>query len=431
MLAVVEDDEHRSASDESSHQPHRVDPGLVDEPEDLAHSPYDVAASWHGGQVDPPDAVAESVEGHPRDLEGEAGLADAAETRHRDESLRVEPLDDLGDLQVPSDEGRQRRREVVRGFEVEVGVLAKDPILEEGGLRCGVEPELLAESLPKGEPGAQGVGLPSCAVEGEHQELMESLAVGVRADERLELWDGGIVLAEVELRLDRQLRCVKAHRGEFRGPSLHDQRSVREAAEGIPAPEGLGPVEQCDGADGVGVTGALRPGDEVHELIGVDVVAGGVDAVVVAVGPDPPVDRRLEVRHVGAHDVRGGGGCALAPDRLDQGVRAQLFRAGGEEGGEHPLLTWAPEVDVLPVIEHTQGAEECEFHVTTACSHPSYPPAAPPSGTAGYLLLPRTQGCCPPFWWTATLGTEGLGTAGLDCFWIGVWDPRGDGRRPT
>jgi hypothetical protein len=75
-------------------------------------------------------------------------------------------------------------------------------------LRSRLEPQLLDQQVACGAVGGERVGLPSGAVEREHQHRVEALAQRFGGDERLELCDHVVVPAVVEVMLDRELeRC--------------------------------------------------------------------------------------------------------------------------------------------------------------------------------------------------------------------------------
>ena len=84
----------------------------------------------------------------------------------------------------------------------ELGVLVQDLVLEPLQRGAGVEPELVAEHAPRFLESLEGVRLPSRAVQREHQLCAQALTQRVFDDEPLELENGLLVAAELELRLN-------------------------------------------------------------------------------------------------------------------------------------------------------------------------------------------------------------------------------------
>ena len=92
--------------------------------------------------------------------------------------------------------GRADRRRVERR------VLGEDRRLQPAKLGSGFEAELLAEDVSALLEDPQRVGLPTGAVQREHQQPAEPLAQRMRGDELLELDDCSLVAAELELEVE-------------------------------------------------------------------------------------------------------------------------------------------------------------------------------------------------------------------------------------
>ena len=123
----------------------------------------------------------------------------------------VEPGGELGELAVAA---RRRRVRVVGARPLagsaagtsERRVLGEDRPLELAQPLSRLDPELLDQRPARVLVGLQRVGLAVGAVEGEHQLRAQPLAVGVLADQGLELADDLGVATERELRLDELLQ---------------------------------------------------------------------------------------------------------------------------------------------------------------------------------------------------------------------------------
>ena len=91
--------------------------------------------------------------------------------------------------------------------EIEDWVVAEDLVLELAELGPRIDPELLAEELPRRGERPQGVGLPARPVQREHQLRPEPLVEGVFGDQRLQLADEVLVEPERKVGIDPGLEC--------------------------------------------------------------------------------------------------------------------------------------------------------------------------------------------------------------------------------
>jgi hypothetical protein len=108
-----------------------------------------------------------------------------------------------------------RRCERVGGCELRV--LVQDLLLEPLQRGAGVEPERVAEHVPRYLENLQGVRLPSRAVQREHQLCAKALAKRMFGNEPLQLDNDLLMAAELELGLnplfdDRQTELIEPRR---------------------------------------------------------------------------------------------------------------------------------------------------------------------------------------------------------------------------
>ena len=96
-----------------------------------------------------------------------------------------------------------RRAAVAR--RVERRVLGEDRGFEPTQLGPGVEPELLAEDVTTFLEDAERVGLPSGAIQRDHQQPTRPLTQRVRGDERFELADHTPMSPELQLDVESLL----------------------------------------------------------------------------------------------------------------------------------------------------------------------------------------------------------------------------------
>jgi hypothetical protein len=141
-------------------------------------------------EVDEVDAVGEPV-GEPvgevvRGLEREPGLADASGPGQRHQArAAAQQRRQLGQVGLATHERRRRGREVPARAQLRLDgerrVLLEDRPLQLVQRGAGLEPQLLAQRVPRVPEHRERVGLPIAPVEGEHQLPAEPFAAPVSA----------------------------------------------------------------------------------------------------------------------------------------------------------------------------------------------------------------------------------------------------------
>ena len=130
--------------------------------------------------------------------------------------------------------------------EIELGVLAKDPLVKQLEIARRIDAELLRQHGPRPLERRQGLRLSVRSVQGEHQPAPESFAQWVGLRQAFELRDHLDVAAEVEASLDLLLERLEAELLEPRDLSGQGGLAA-QVGEGGAAPE-----LECLGEDLVG-----------------------------------------------------------------------------------------------------------------------------------------------------------------------------------
>ena len=227
--------------------------------------------------------------------------------------------------------------------------------------RARLDPELVDERVACLPVGAEGLGLPAAAVEGEHPLPVELLHQGVFGDELLELADHAVVAAERELAVD-----PVHHGGEAQLLEPLDVgarvRLEAEAGEDAAAPERERLLERprrlLDRARcGLG-TGR---GDHALEPERVELVGRQLEQIAVRAGRNrAPVagECLAQLGDVHLNRLHGRGRRPLPPELVDEPVaRDDLVRAE-EQHGEERLLLGGAERHGQSVVEHVQRTED-------------------------------------------------------------------------
>ena len=107
---------------------------------------------------------------------------------------------------------------------------------------------------------AQRIRLPTSAVQGDHQLPAEPFAQRMRADERFELDDAGLDVAESNVELDSFLDGGEPQLGQPGNRRLRELL-VGEVGEDVAPPQRLGVREEPDGSFGVVRSRCLRAAD--------------------------------------------------------------------------------------------------------------------------------------------------------------------------
>ena len=121
-------------------------------------------------------------------------------------------------------------------LEIELGVLAKDPLVQQLEIARRIDAELLRQHGPRPLERRQGLRLPVRSVQGEHQPAPESFAQWVGLRQAFELRDHLDVAAEVEASLDLLLERLQAELLEPRDLSGQGGLAA-QVGEGGAAPE--------------------------------------------------------------------------------------------------------------------------------------------------------------------------------------------------
>src|SRR5205085_8263714 len=161
---------------------------------------------------------------------------------------------------------RRRRRQLDTCFEarwVELGVVGQDEPLESLELRARVETELVGEQPARRAVQLERVGLPTGAVEGEHEQGAKPFLERVRGYERLQLADELGVPPEIEIDLRPVEQSREARRVQPLGLAGGEALEAK-VGERRPAPE----LERLAQALGLDRRLLGRPGlaDEAIEL---------------------------------------------------------------------------------------------------------------------------------------------------------------------
>ena len=121
-------------------------------------------------------------------------------------------------------------------LEIEIGVLAKDPLVQQLQITRRIDAELLREHGPRPLECRESLPLPVRSVQGEHQLAPQSFAKWVGLRQAFELRDHLDVTAEVEASLDLLLERLQAELLEPRDLSGQG-RLAAQVGEGRAAPE--------------------------------------------------------------------------------------------------------------------------------------------------------------------------------------------------
>jgi len=234
-------------------------------------------------------------------------------------------------------------------------------------LGAGLDAQLPVQGEAGGLVDVEGVVEAAGPVEGEHELAAQPLAQGMDPDQRLQLAEELVVLAEGQAHLDRLLaggvaQLAQAGRldlGEIPGGQVGQRFS---------APQAKGPVVP-DRRPGrvVGPPGLRRPGHEALETLQVDVVGLGAQLVAVAAGDEPPAvlgQGPAEPVHEEVHALPGScrGRRALVPEGVDDLFDGHdLVRAERQEG-KQGTRGRAADLNGLAGSANLDGAEQAILH---------------------------------------------------------------------
>ena len=309
-----------------------------------------------------------------RQLAGQPCLADAGgagDQRGRAAPGRrsVERLLEPRQLRRPADEpvaggrrghpdrlgvGRRRRR---RGM-IEGRILVEDAVLQLGQAGRRVDPQLVAERGSQLLEGRERLGVPSLAVQRQHQLAARTLAQRVARHERLQLPHDVAMAAERELRIDPVLDGDEPQLVEVRGRGRGER--LRELTERGPAPERARRREALGRRDGVAV------GQRLAALLAqplepqqVDGLRRDLEPVARRTRLQRPARQDLaELRDVDVHHLHRRGGHAVAPQRVDERIDRHGPVRLEQQAGEQRALALPAGGHGLAAVHDLQRAEE-------------------------------------------------------------------------
>ena len=343
VLGVVEHDEQLAILERLGD---RLERRAVDalEVERLRDRREDEPRVTQRGELDEQRAVRELPGGLTRHGEREPRLAAPPRTCE-DEQPRLPALEQapkLTKLGISPDErvgrhGQRLRRRCVAAGELELRILVEDACLKPAECRTRLEPELVAKMYAGRRVVLERLGLPPRAIQGEHRQLVRSLAQRLlgREYERLAKHLG--VCPERNPRRDSFLECDEA---KLLQPLRLDPPEVvvREHAVGAAVPE----AERLLGEGGgerrvVPLRGrALR--HETLEATRIEIVGADGERVRAPVRLDRERlgERLAERGDVDLEELAGRGGRGLAPECVDELVDPGRPAPRDDERREQP-----------------------------------------------------------------------------------------------
>jgi len=232
--------------------------------------------------------------------------------------------------------GRGRSRSALRDSS-EARIVGEDAVLEVDELLAGFDAQPLEEQEPHLLVGPDGIGLPTTAVQRQHEERPEPFVERMGADQGLQLGsrlprpseiDEGIAAALQRLEVQGLEPCRLAVRPR-----------ALELPQGWAPPQLERLVEHCEAASGVGLGAGRRhrpieAGGVYRRRVELEHVApgSGVEAHIVA------VEQLAQLGHVGLHGADRTG-ATVAPQLAHQAVGAdRLARVGDQVRQQAPPL---------------------------------------------------------------------------------------------
>ncbi len=329
-------------------------------------------------QLDQVPAEAQAFGLGPPDLERQPGLAHSSGADEGDEAMVAEQGPEVAHLRVTANERCQRLGDT-RGADGgdrtghrfrhagwgQCGVVGEDRRLQSAQLRPRIEAEFLAQELTALLEDPQGVGLPSAAVEREHQQPSHALTKGMGGDQFLELNDGPMVTPELQLEIKPVLGHRKSQLGQP-GDRSRGEFVVGEVGKRSASPDRIRLGQQFGGR-------SERAGDSQRppfrspllEPADVDVVPCQLQRVTVA-SHDYEVgrpQRTSELRRQPLQTVTHRRRRMVAPQRLDQVLRRDHpAHVQGQDRQQRPQLRTHHDHHVPVAVNHL------EFTRATRCA---------------------------------------------------------------
>src|SRR3954452_23516412 len=107
---------------------------------------------------------------------------------------------------------------------VELGLLEQHRLFERGEIRRRLDPQGVTEEQAKTRVRAQGIRLPTGAVQAEHELRPQVLTQRMLGDQGFQFWDERDVLAEGQTRIVERLDRIDADRVEAGGFGMRPRR---------------------------------------------------------------------------------------------------------------------------------------------------------------------------------------------------------------
>ena len=245
------------------------------------------------------------------------------------------------------------------------GIVPEDRLLERAECGRRLEAELVGEQLPRLLVRGERLGLPTRAVEGEHQLRPRPLPQRLLPHEGLEVTDEVRVATQLQFRFDTVLKRRYAQLLEARDRSVGKLR-VGEVGERTAVPELERLAEPRDGLRGLARRERFPAGGgQLLELLRVDALRPDDELVAAWPGDERPLrqlaaERRDRVPdHPGSRRRR-----RRAPEIVDQGLdRHGLVRA--QEQGSDERLPGPTKLDEGSAPQHLERAEYAEACLVT------------------------------------------------------------------
>ena len=284
----------------------------------------------------------------------EPGLADTSRSEERQDASRLEQARCELEVSLASHEGRALRRHAAtrvgphrracvsvrahgRWFPSELLAFLENRGFEVAHRSRRPESEVVAQPVPERMRGAQPLGLPTRAVEREHQLGGESLAQRMIDEECLELTHDLLVMPDAQLGVDARLGRHHAQLVEADRLGL-DPLGVGEFRERGAAPFAEPGLDVLEGRVRIGVEQRLPIGKATFEARGVDKIFRDLEHIARRAVPKRCVlaselDEAPKPRHVALE--RGARGIGrVGPEGRDQPVGRDDRIAMGQQDAE-------------------------------------------------------------------------------------------------
>jgi hypothetical protein len=264
------------------------------------------------------------------------------------------------DQRLPPWRNANRRHEL-RCRQVQARVLTEDPQLELPHRRSRVDADLLDERPASALEHAERVGLPSAAVEREHQLAARTLAEAVFRDEPLELRHQLVMAAKRQVGINSILDRRETQVVQPRNLALCE-RLASELDQRLPAPK-RERITQA-GRPLVWILELARSRDQRLEASQVDLARRDLQQITGRAGLDPiGAEQLAQAGDVPVQRGLRGARRLLAPQRLDQlGARHDLAAAQEQQRQQRALLR-ARRGHIGVTFDNPQRTQQLEPHL--------------------------------------------------------------------